>query len=70
MRFLFHYPEAHRPDGDILDAGPLTDVACAAEEFGFSGLAFSEHPPPGARWLTHGGHQTLDRSSRSATPPP
>ncbi|MHC5257797.1 LLM class F420-dependent oxidoreductase [Streptomyces sp. UC4497] len=60
MRFLFHYPEVHGPDGDLLDAGPLTEVACAAEEFGFSGLSFSEHPAPGARWLKHGGHQTLD----------
>ncbi|MGD6748169.1 LLM class F420-dependent oxidoreductase [Streptomyces sp. BH106] len=60
MRFLFHYPEAHGPDADILDAGPLTEVARAAEQFGFSGLSFSEHPAPGARWLNHGGHQTLD----------
>ncbi|MHB9756786.1 LLM class F420-dependent oxidoreductase [Streptomyces sp. BYX5S] len=60
MRFLFHYPEAHGPDGDLLDAGPVPDVARAAEEFGFSGLSFSEHPAPGARWLDHGGHQTLD----------
>ncbi|MFI5662771.1 LLM class F420-dependent oxidoreductase [Streptomyces sp. NPDC051684] len=60
MRFLFHYPEAHGPDADMLDAGPLTEVARAAEQFGFSGLSFSEHPAPGARWLNHGGHQTLD----------
>lgn len=60
MRFLFHYPEAHGPDADMLDAGPLTEVARAAERFGFSGLSFSEHPAPGARWLNHGGHQTLD----------
>ncbi|MFF0081877.1 LLM class F420-dependent oxidoreductase [Streptomyces canus] len=60
MRFLFHYPEAHGPDGDVLDAGPLTEVARTAEEFGFSGLSFSEHPAPRARWLAHGGHQTLD----------
>lgn len=60
MRFLFHYPEAHGPDGDMLDAGPVADVARAAEEFGFAGLSFSEHPAPGARWLNHGGHQTLD----------
>ncbi|MET8468097.1 LLM class F420-dependent oxidoreductase [Streptomyces sp. NPDC006422] len=60
MRFLFHYPEAHGPDGDMLDAGPVADVARAAEEFGFRGLSFSEHPAPGARWLDHGGHQTLD----------
>ncbi|MET8209928.1 LLM class F420-dependent oxidoreductase [Streptomyces sp. NPDC005373] len=60
MRFLFHYPEAHGPDGDFLDAGPVTEVARAAEKFGFAGLSFSEHPAPGARWLAQGGHQTLD----------
>jgi probable F420-dependent oxidoreductase len=60
MRFLFHYPEAHGPDADMLDAGPPAEVARAAEQFGFSGLSFSEHPAPGARWLNHGGHQTLD----------
>ncbi len=60
MRFIFHYPEKRGPDGDILDAGPLRDVAVTAERSGFDGLSFSEHPVPGARWLASGGHQTLD----------
>lgn len=60
MRFVFHYPEPGGPDGDVLDAGPLADVAIAAERAGFDGLSLSEHPVPGARWLASGGHQTLD----------
>ncbi|MDL4816365.1 TIGR03619 family F420-dependent LLM class oxidoreductase [Actinomadura opuntiae] len=60
MRFIFHYPETSGLDGDVLDAGPLRDVAAAAERAGFDGLSLSEHPVPGARWLAAGGHQTLD----------
>ncbi|MER5183175.1 LLM class F420-dependent oxidoreductase [Streptomyces sp. NPDC002896] len=60
MRFIFHYPETNGPDGDVLDAGSLREVAVAAERSGFDGLSLSEHPVPGARWLASGGHQTLD----------
>jgi probable F420-dependent oxidoreductase len=60
LRFIYHYPEQNGPDGDVLDAGPLTEVAVAAEQAGFDGLSLSEHPVPGARWLASGGHQTLD----------
>jgi len=60
VRFIFHYPETGGPDGDVLDAGPVPEVAAAAERHGFDGLSFSEHPVPGARWLHSGGHQTLD----------
>lgn len=60
MRFIFHYPEPSGPEGDIIDAGPMDEVARAAERFGFDGLSISEHPAPGARWLNAGGHQTLD----------
>jgi probable F420-dependent oxidoreductase len=60
MRFIFHYPEKSGPEGDILDAGPLAEVAATAERCGFAGLSLSEHPAPGARWLASGGHQTLD----------
>jgi probable F420-dependent oxidoreductase len=60
MRFIYHYPETSGLDGDVLDAGPLREVAVAAERAGFSALSLSEHPIPGARWLASGGHQTLD----------
>lgn len=60
MRFIYHYPEINGPDGDVLDPGPLRDVAVAAERAGFDAFSMSEHPIPGAKWLASGGHQTLD----------
>ena len=44
----------------MLSAGPVTELASAAETAGWEGFAFTEHPAPGARWLSAGGHQTLD----------
>lgn len=60
MQFIFSYPELQGFDGDLLDAGPVAEVATSAEAAGWGGLAFTEHPAPGARWLASGGHQTLD----------
>ena len=60
LRFVFHYPETNGPEGSGLDAGPLLEVAVAAERAGFDAFSLSEHPGPGARWLSAGGHQTLD----------
>ncbi|MGF7237845.1 MAG: LLM class F420-dependent oxidoreductase [Frankia sp.] len=60
MRFIYHYPETNGTESDMLDAGPLHEVAVAAEKAGFDGFSLTEHPAPGARWLTSGGHQSLD----------
>ncbi|HEY1636283.1 MAG TPA: LLM class F420-dependent oxidoreductase [Acidimicrobiales bacterium] len=60
MQYIYAYPEHQGLDGDLLDAGPVSEVAKAAEDAGWDGLAFTEHPVPGARWLASGGHQTLD----------
>jgi len=60
MRFMYAYPETQGTDRDMLDAGPIADVARTAEAAGFGGFAFTEHPTPGARWLASGGHQSLD----------
>ncbi|MEU6558115.1 LLM class F420-dependent oxidoreductase [Nocardia nova] len=60
LRFIFHYPETSGTDGDVLDAGPLREVAITTERAGFHGISLSEHPIPGSRWLASGGHQTLD----------
>lgn len=60
LRFVFQYPETSGSEGDMLDSGALADVARAAEAAGFDALALTEHPIPGARWLDHGGHQSLD----------
>jgi probable F420-dependent oxidoreductase len=60
VKFIYLYPELDGPDGDLLDAGPLAEVAEMAERAGWYGLALTEHPAPSARWLRSGGHQTLD----------
>lgn len=60
MRFIYQYPDTHGTEVDLLDSGPVADLARAAEAAGWDGFAFTEHPVPGARWLDAGGHQTLD----------
>jgi probable F420-dependent oxidoreductase len=60
MRFIYHYPETSGTEGDMLDSGPLHEVAAAAERAGFHGFALSEHPAPEAEWLRGGGHQSVD----------
>jgi probable F420-dependent oxidoreductase len=60
MRFMYVYPEMGGTEHDMLDAGPIGEVAATAESAGFGGFAFTEHPSPGARWLEAGGHQSLD----------
>jgi probable F420-dependent oxidoreductase len=60
MRFMYQHPEFIGPDGDLTDVGPAADLARTAEAAGWEGFAFTEHPVPGAKWLSAGGHQTLD----------
>jgi probable F420-dependent oxidoreductase len=60
LRFAYHYPDTTGTAGNMLDTGPIPDVARRAEAAGFHGLALTEHPAPGARWLDAGGHQSLD----------
>lgn len=60
MQFIYQYPDTHGTEADMLDCGPVDLVARAAEDAGFAGFAFTEHPAPGSRWLNAGGHQTLD----------
>ena len=60
MRFIYQYPETYGSQGDMLDAGPVAELATRAEAYGWSGFAFTEHPAPGSKWLESGGHQSLD----------
>ena len=60
MRFMYQHPEFIGPEGDLTDVGPAADLARTAEAAGWEGFAFTEHPIPGAKWLSAGGHQTLD----------
>lgn len=60
MRAMFQYPDVPGREADMLDAGPVAELARVAEDSGWAGFAFTEHPAPGLRWLESGGHQTLD----------
>ena len=60
MKFILQYPEVSGLERDMLDSGDIGDIAARAEAAGFDGMSFTEHPIPGANWLAHGGHQTLD----------
>lgn len=60
MKFILQYPQANGLERDMLDAGDVGAIAAAAEAAGFDGLSLTEHPIPGANWLAHGGHQSVD----------
>src|ERR1700722_7970267 len=57
---MYQYPDLTGLEGDMLDSGPVGELARAAEDAGWEGFSFTEHPAPGLRWLQTGGHQTLD----------
>lgn len=61
MKYLIQHPEPIGIERDLIDAGDVVAVAKAVEAAGWDGVAFTEHPAPGYRWLAEGGgHQTLD----------
>jgi probable F420-dependent oxidoreductase len=61
VKYLIQHPEPIGIERDLFDAGDVVRVARAVEAAGWDGLAFTEHPAPGHRWLAEGGgHQTLD----------
>ena len=60
MRFIYQYPETTGTEDHMLDPGPIGEVAARAEANGFDAFGLTEHPVPGARWLSAGGHQSLD----------
>jgi probable F420-dependent oxidoreductase len=61
VRFSLTYPLiAHPYDPDLLKREALREFSQAAEESGFDGMGFTDHPAPTARWLHSGGHDALD----------
>ena len=61
MKYLIQHPEPIGIEHDLMTAGDVVTIARAVEAAGWDGLAFTEHPAPGFRWLAEGGgHQTLD----------
>lgn len=61
MRFSVTYPLASgRASAEFATRRGVVEFARAAEEAGFDGIGFTDHPAPTHRWLTAGGHDALD----------
>jgi probable F420-dependent oxidoreductase len=61
MKHWTTYPLlSHPPNPELIDGAGLARFAQAAEEAGFDGIAFTDHPAPSQRWLDAGGHDALD----------
>lgn len=61
MQFVLTHPMVTHPCHPELVTGPaVAAVAVAAEQAGFHGFGFTDHPAPTQRWLESGGHDALD----------
>lgn len=61
MKFSVTYPLVTHPyNPELLSKHGVTSFARAAEEAGFNGFGFTDHPAPTQRWLQAGGHDALD----------
>jgi probable F420-dependent oxidoreductase len=64
MKFTVDHPlvvPGHDPA--LVTAAGMTRVAQAVEEHGFDAISFTEHPAPSYKWMTSGGHESLDQTS-------
>ena len=61
MKFAVTFPMvAHPWDQRLITKQGVVDFARTAEESGFDGLGFTDHPAPTDRWLNAGGHDAVD----------
>jgi probable F420-dependent oxidoreductase len=61
VRHFVTYPLTTHPYApELVTKRALVRFATRAEELGFDGVGFTDHPAPSHRWLTHGGHDALD----------
>ena len=61
MRFSVTYPLASgRASAEFATRRGVMEFARAAEEAGFDGIGFTDHPAPTHRWMSAGGHDALD----------
>src|SRR5271155_17028 len=61
MNFWVTYPLITHPyHPELVTKAGLTRFCVAAEEAGFMGIGFTDHPVPTQRWLEAGGHDALD----------
>jgi probable F420-dependent oxidoreductase len=61
MRFALGIPMMHRgEDHAFLDGEAIAEYARAAEDAGYDAVTITEHPIPGDKWLSGGGHHSMD----------
>lgn len=61
MRHFVTYPlVAHPSNPELFAKAAIVRFATRAEELGFDGVGFTDHPAPSHRWLMAGGHDALD----------
>ena len=51
---------AHPHNPEFVDGDALRRFSQVAEQSGFQGISFTDHPVPSHKWLTAGGHDALD----------
>lgn len=61
MKFSYGYPinRVDIPEA-LLDQHAITTISRAAEDAGFYGISFTDHPAPSQAWHEDGGHDALD----------
>jgi probable F420-dependent oxidoreductase len=57
---LTHPMHTHPYNPELVRGSGIAAVARAAEQAGFGGFGFTDHPAPTQRWLEAGGHDALD----------
>jgi probable F420-dependent oxidoreductase len=61
VRFAVTHPLVRRPyHPDLVRGEGVARLARAAEDAGFDGYGFTDHPAPTRQWLDSGGHDALD----------
>src|SRR5688572_5653700 len=61
MRHFVTYPlVAHPYSPELVTKEAIVRFAVRAEELGYDGVGFTDHPAPSHRWLQAGGHDALD----------
>jgi probable F420-dependent oxidoreductase len=61
MKFSVTYPMiAHPCSPELVTREAITRFARTAEDSGFDGIGFTDHPAPTDKWLKAGGHDALD----------
>jgi probable F420-dependent oxidoreductase len=61
MKFLTEYPLSSRADGGAFNRHDnMAEFLRVAEESGLDGVGFTDHPAPSRKWMSLGGHETME----------